>query len=156
MNKDKPDIRHHEWGVSMVLTPNNCPQEVVIGCVHTPYVFSSVHYHKYKKNRIICNTGKLVVDFFPFDVSEDDLERGEIYHSTYDTVVLNPGEDIECEEGIIHRICGLEKLTFITEIYTLADFPSLEDYPRESDIIRVIPAGQKWTIPTTRQDACYV
>lgn len=132
----KPNYKQHEWGVSMRLTPDGCPEEVVIACVNRPKVFSSVHLHEWKDNRIICNNGEVLVDIFPFELAIDDVIHGSILYSDYHSIILKPGEDILISQNMLHRICGLVEGTFFTEIYRWD--------AQEHDICRVIPAGQKW------------
>jgi hypothetical protein len=138
--EDKPNIKRHSWGCSLRLTPNGCPQEVVLGCFNNPRVYSSVHSHHWKHNRIICNSGKIQVDVFNWGIAEHDLMKGIIQASDFGTVILLPGDDIEIPYDTLHRVCSIERLSMMTEIYTGAGHM----IPIDEDIERFIPAGQEW------------
>lgn len=134
----KPQYQTHKWGKSVRLTPNDFEEEVHIGLMMIPFIYSSVHHHEYKANKIICNTGSVQIDSFPWELSPEDIMRRRVEDSDFTTEVLCPGEWTVIENGMKHRICSLSSDTIITEIY-VADV----GLPFTEDIVKTIPAGQE-------------
>lgn len=137
----KPNYTSHAWGRSIHLTPDCYDEEVVIAWMEKPFIYSSVHHHEWKKNKIICNSGCVKVDIFKWGISPEDLMKGSVETSDYDSVLLMPGDHVEIEAMLDHRISSLsDKVTLITEIY-LSDYDYMP--PHSDDIVRMVDGGQK-------------
>lgn len=138
----RPQYQTHHWGKSIRLTPKGFDEEVVLAYMTEPFVYSSVHLHELKSNKIVCNAGAVQIDTFPWLLTPEDLMRRSVVDSSYNSVLLLPGDHIEIEPGTLHRISSVsDQLTVITEVY-LSDIDGAA--PFHDDIVRHIPGGQKY------------
>lgn len=128
--------KQHTWGRSYRLSPLNTFHEIHVAVMNKPCQYSSVHTHWNKTNRVICNEGSVQIDLFNWGLTPEDIMRGEVCDSDFDTITLFPEKYHDITAGLYHRISTVEPHSIITEVY----FPVGYLPPDPEDIERIIPA----------------